>query len=128
MFVSAREFALWGYLHLKQGMISGKQIVPREIFKMTTTVQSPKLKNKELPQNGFLWFSKDLPVKSTEIGDLVPAGSYQIVGVRGALLLVIPSKELVVARMYNKQYNYSGTEGYLYYLREFGNEVIKCFK
>ncbi|WP_055666588.1 serine hydrolase domain-containing protein [Desnuesiella massiliensis] len=128
MFVSAREFAFWGYLHLKQGMIDGKQIAPKEIFEMATSVQSPKFENKELPQNGFLWFTKDLPGKCTEIGDLVPTGSYQIVGVRGALLLVIPSQELVVARMYNKQYNYSGTEGYLYYLREFGNEVIKCLK
>lgn len=128
MFVSARELALWGYLHLKQGRIHGKQIVPKEIFETITSVQSPKLENKELPQNGFLWFIKDLPGKYTEIGDLVPSGSYQIVGVRGALLLVIPSEELVVARMYNKQYNYSGSEGYLYYLREFGNEVMKCIK
>jgi len=126
MFVSAREFAYWGYLHLKQGMIDGKQIAPEEVFKMSTSVQSPKMTNKDLPQNGFLWFTKDLPAKYTEIGDSVPTGSYQILGVRGALLLVIPSHELVIARMYNKQYNYSGTEGYLYYLREFGNEVMKC--
>lgn len=126
MFVSAREFAYWGYLHLKQGMIDGKQVVPKEVFKMASSVQSPEMENKDLPQNGFLWFTKNLPAKYTEIGASVPVGSYQIVGVRGALLLVIPSHELVIARMYNKQYNFSGSEGYLYYLREFGDKVMEC--
>jgi hypothetical protein len=48
--------------------------------------------------------------------------------VRGSLLLIIPVEEIVVARMYNKQYNYSGCEGYLHYLREFGNEVMRRLK
>lgn len=34
LFVSAREFAQWGNLHLNQGMIHDKQIVPKEVIKL----------------------------------------------------------------------------------------------
>ncbi|MBT2762070.1 serine hydrolase domain-containing protein [Paenibacillus sp. ISL-20] len=32
LFVSARDLAFWGYLHLNKGFIQGKQIIPRDIF------------------------------------------------------------------------------------------------
>ena len=72
MYVSTRELAYWGYVHLKQGFINGKQVVPADILKLATTLQSPILLDKDLPQNGFLWFVKDLPAAKTEIGNLVP--------------------------------------------------------
>ncbi len=36
LFVSTREFAQWGNLHLNQGMIDDKQIVPKEVIKIAT--------------------------------------------------------------------------------------------
>ena len=54
LFVSAREFAQWGNLHLNQGMIDDKQIVPKEVIKIATGLQSPTYANKELPQNSFV--------------------------------------------------------------------------
>lgn len=51
LFVSAREFAYWGNLHLNQGMINGKQVVPKEVIKIATSLQSPAFNNNELPQN-----------------------------------------------------------------------------
>jgi CubicO group peptidase (beta-lactamase class C family) len=68
MYVSARELAYWGYLHLNEGYINGKQIVPKEILQLATTLQSPANLDENLPQNGFLWFVKDLPAMKTEIG------------------------------------------------------------
>ncbi|MFD3449860.1 serine hydrolase domain-containing protein [Microbacteriaceae bacterium 4G12] len=128
LFVSAREFAYWGYLHLKKGKVDGKQVVPKEIFDWTTTIQSPNLLNKNLPQNGFLWHVKGLPAKQSEIGEKVPRGSYQILGVTGPLVLVIPTYDLVVVRMYNKRNGYGGTDGtkWLHYIREFGDRVVDC--
>ena len=72
---------------------------------------------------------KDTPSLRSEIGERVPKGSYQILGVTGPTLLVIPKYNLVVSKMYNKRYNYEGIDGknYLYYLREFSNLVADIF-
>lgn len=127
LFVSAREFAEWGNLHLNQGMINGKQIVPKEVIKIATSLQSPTFVNKELPQNGVFWFVQNEPSLLSELGERVPKGSYQILGITGPTLLVIPEYKVVVAKMYNKRYNYGG-DNYLYYLREFSNLVADTFR
>lgn len=127
LFVSAREFAQWGNLHLNQGVIHGKQIVPKEVIKIATSLQSPTYVNKELPQNGLFWFVQNEPALLSELGERVPKGSYQILGITGPTLLVIPECNVVVAKMYNKRYNYGG-DNYLYYLREFSNLVADTFR
>ncbi|MED3987753.1 hypothetical protein P4646_27640, partial [Peribacillus simplex] len=63
---------------LKKGNLNGNQIVSNEIIDIATTVQSPNSLDVELPQNGYLWFVKDLPARKSEIGELVSKGSYQI--------------------------------------------------
>ncbi|WHY03688.1 serine hydrolase domain-containing protein [Neobacillus sp. DY30] len=119
---SAREFAQWGNLHLNNGM----QIVPKQVIELATQVQNPSYKNKDLPQNGLFWFVQGTPAKQSELGERVPKGSYQILGVTGPTLLVIPEYNVVVAKMYNKHYNYGGSN-YLHYLREFSNLVADAF-
>ncbi|MEA1010488.1 penicillin-binding protein [Bacillus cereus] len=126
LFVSAREFAYWGNLHLNQGMINGKQIVPKEVIEIATSLQSPTYKNNELPQNGLFWFVQNEPAQLSELGERVPKGAYQILGITGPTILVIPEYNVVVAKMYNKRYNYGG-DNYLYYLREFSNLVADTF-
>lgn len=119
---SAREFALWGNLHLNNGFINGKQIVPKEVIQIATRVQNSIYKNKSLPRNGLFWYVQDTPSLRSEIGERVPKGSYQILGITGPTLLVIPKYKLVVAKMYNKRYNYGG-DNYLHFLREYSNLV-----
>ncbi|HHL0970289.1 TPA: serine hydrolase domain-containing protein [Bacillus cereus] len=126
LFVSAREFAQWGNLHLNQGGIDGKQIVPKEVINIATSLQSPTYINKELPQNGLFWFIQNEPAQLSELGERVPKWSYQILGITGPTILVIPEYNVVVAKMYNKRYNYGG-DNYLYYLREFSNLVADTF-
>ncbi|SCB79766.1 CubicO group peptidase, beta-lactamase class C family [[Bacillus] enclensis] len=125
MYVSTRELAYWGYFHLKKGKINGKQIVPREIIDMAVSLQSPATLHKDAPQNGFLWFVKDLPANKTEIGPLVPEGSYQLLGFTNATVLVIPEKDLVAVRMFN---SFGSPEGYDYLedVRSFGDTVMEC--
>jgi CubicO group peptidase (beta-lactamase class C family) len=127
MYVSARELAFWGYLHLKQGNVNGKQIVPKEIIQLATSLQSPTIIDNDLPQNGFLWFVKDLPAKKSEIGAEVPIGSYQILGYTGVTLLVIPQENLVAVRMFN---SFGSPEGYDYLsdVRSFGDTVMNCLE
>lgn len=115
---SAREFALWGNLHLNNGM----GIVPKEVIQLATQAQNPKYTDKSLPQNGLFWYVQDTPALKSEIGDRVPKGAYQILGITGPTLLVIPEYNVVIAKMYNKRYNYGGIN-YLHYLREFSNLV-----
>ncbi|AKE17065.1 MULTISPECIES: serine hydrolase domain-containing protein [Bacillus] len=126
LFVTAREFAQWGNLHLNQGRIDDKQIVRKEVIKIATSLQSPTYINKELPQNGLFWFIQNEPARLSELGERVPKGAYQILGITGPTILVIPEYNVVVAKMYNKRYNYGG-DNYLYYLREFSNLVADTF-
>ncbi|WP_404800804.1 serine hydrolase domain-containing protein [Guptibacillus algicola] len=126
LFVNTREFAEWGNLFLNKGKVYGQQSVPEAVIEMATTIQNPSYSDKELPQNGFFWFVQDEPRERSEIGSRVPRGSYQILGVTGPTLLVIPEYNVVVAKMYNKRYNYGG-EHYLYYLKEFSNLVADSF-
>lgn len=127
MYVSARELAFWGYLHLKNGNVNGKQIVPKEIIHMATSIQSPISIDNSFPQNGFLWFVRDVPSKKTEIGEEVPKGSYQILGYTGVTLLVIPQENLVAVRMFN---SFGSPEGYDYLsdVRSFGDTVMNCLE
>lgn len=128
MYISARELAYWGYLHLKEGIINGKQIVPKEMIKMATSLQSPSTLHKSFPQNGFLWFVKDAyPSKLNEIGDLVPQGSFQLLGYTGVAVLVIPEHNLVAVRMTNRFGSPLG-HNYLSDIRSFGDTIISCLK
>ncbi|MFP7298682.1 serine hydrolase domain-containing protein [Neobacillus niacini] len=120
---TARELALWGNLHLHKG----QQIVPEEVIQLATQIQSPPYKNKDLPQNGLFWYVQGTPALQSEIGERVPKGSYQILGITGPTLLVIPEYNIVVAKMYNKRYNFGGSN-YLHYLREFSNLVSDLFR
>ncbi|KFN00995.1 beta-lactamase family protein [Bacillus clarus] len=97
LFVSAREFAYWGNLHLNKGFINGERIVPNEVIEIATSMQNPIYKNKELPQNGLFWFVQNEPALLSELGERVPKVSYQILGVTGPTILVIPKYNVVVA-------------------------------
>ncbi|WP_409294686.1 serine hydrolase domain-containing protein [Peribacillus sp. SCS-26] len=126
LFVSAREFAAWGYLHLRQGFMKGKQIIPKEVVDVAVSFQSPPGLNRDLPENGIFWYVQKKGTLFSELGEKVPGGSYQILGNTGPTLLVIPAYDLVVAKMYNKKYNFGG-DRYLHYLREFSNLAAETF-
>ncbi|MCD5323310.1 MULTISPECIES: serine hydrolase domain-containing protein [Pontibacillus] len=124
MYVSARELALWGYLHLKEGKWGDRQLVPREIIQLATSIQTP---DPSLPihKNGCLWFVKDTNYSFNQLGDGVPKGSYQLLGYTNVALLVIPDEDLVAVRMFNR---YGSSEGfdYLEDIRSFGDMVYQC--
>lgn len=124
MYTSAKELALWGYLHLKKGNWEGKQLIPREIIQMSTAIQTP---NPKLPiqTNGFLWFVKGTKHPFNQIGDSLPKGSYQLLGYTNVALLVIPEENLVAVQMLNR---FGSPEGfnYLENIRSFGDTVYRC--
>lgn len=126
LFVSPKEFALWGKLHVQKGMMNGRQIVPSTVIENATSIQNVTYSDSTIPGNGLFWYVQDVPRDKSELGERVPSGSYQILGVTGPTILVIPAYNVVVAKMYNKRYNYGGSH-YLDYLREFSNKVADLF-
>ncbi|MEF2965396.1 serine hydrolase domain-containing protein [Paenibacillus sp. M1] len=126
LFISTRELAYWGYLHLNKGAINGKQLLAKEIFEQTTSIISLSELKPELPRNGFFWFIQDEPRSLTELGNKLPSGSFQSLGATGCACLVIPKYKTVAVRMYNQ--NGSNPEGYDYLddIKTFGNLVCKC--
>ncbi|NUU79761.1 serine hydrolase domain-containing protein [Paenibacillus xylanilyticus] len=125
LFVSTKELAYWGYLHLKKGAIHGKQILPREVFEQATTIISPPDLEQPLPRNGFFWLVQDEPRARTELGDDLPTGSFQSLGVTGCACLVIPKYRTVAVRMYNQTGPNPVGYDYLEDIKTFGNLVSK---
>ncbi len=90
LFVSTRELAFWGYLHLTKGYYQGKQILPKPIFEQAVTIITPSALDDTLPRNGFFWWVQDKPRATSELGGQLPKGTYQSLGIYGNALLVIP--------------------------------------
>ncbi|OZM57579.1 hypothetical protein CIB95_04195 [Lottiidibacillus patelloidae] len=121
LFVSARELAHWGYLNLNKGKIANRQVLPRELFDETTSIQTPK-DMKNIPQNGFFWFLNENGFAESELGEDLPLNAFQILGASGCACLVIPEYDAVAVRMYNKIGNPPGYD-YLRDIKDFGNLV-----
>ncbi|MEI5908557.1 serine hydrolase domain-containing protein [Bacillus spongiae] len=127
LYVSARELAFWGNLHLNKGYIGGKQIIPREVFELATTIQSPISVPSTLPKFGFFWWVKDPNVSCDydELGTDLPEGSYQILGASGCSCLVIPKLNAVAVRMYNSLYTYENEHlDHIQDIHNFGNLAV----
>lgn len=119
LFVSARDLAMWGHMHLKDGNVNGKQLLPQTVFARATSLHTPLTVPAHLPRNGFIWWlQSDTPLN--QIGEHLPSDAYQVLGITGCACLVIPSCDAVVVRMYNQLQDSSGYD-YLYDIRKFGN-------
>ncbi len=126
LFVSARELALWGNLHLTKGKIQGEAIFSESIFNRITSLQTPETLPSHLPRQGFIWWlQRNTPLN--QIGSNVPDDAYQILGITGCACLVIPKYQAVAVRMYN-QLNNKRDYNYLKDIREFGNKVIEALE
>ncbi|GIN58273.1 hypothetical protein J8TS2_25920 [Lederbergia ruris] len=131
LYVSARELAYWGNLHLNKGVFEGRSILPQEIFELTTSVQSPNSFPHQLPKFGFLWWVKDgdVSVSYNELGSELPDGSYQILGASGCSCTVIPEYNAVAVRMSNSLNAYENLGfDYIKDIQMFGNLVISSLK
>lgn len=90
-----------------------------------TKIQSPNSLPENLPRQGFLWWMKgEKNASANEIGERVPQGSYQVLGLTGCACLVIPKFNVVAVRMFNQiAENQHSNFNYLEEIREFGNLV-----
>ncbi len=127
MYVSVRELAAWGQLHLNRGKWNGQQVVEEEIFHLATALQTPMTVPNHYPQNGYLWFvqkEQGLQAERMEISPHIPAGAYQLLGYTGVTLLVIPQYEVVAVRAFNS-FGLPPGYDYLEDVRSFGSAVMQ---
>ncbi|MCU6793291.1 hypothetical protein OB236_14320 [Paenibacillus sp. WQ 127069] len=123
LYVSARELAHWGNLHLNKGMHEGKQLLPKEVFDIVTSVQTPDALPVHLPKLGFFWWIQNSNVENCEIGPSLPEQTFQILGASGCSCTVIPKHNAVVVRMTNSLWTFGGKNEFDYIsdIQEFGN-------
>ncbi|GMK41889.1 penicillin-binding protein [Paenibacillus sp. CCS19] len=124
LFVSARELAAWGQLHLRRGKLrqGGEPLFPQQVFDRILTIQTPASVPQSMPRNSFIWWLQH-QTPSNEIGDHLPEGSFQVLGITGCACLVIPRYDAVIVRMYNQLRN-PGDYDYLADIRTFGNLAL----
>jgi CubicO group peptidase (beta-lactamase class C family) len=126
LFVSTRELALWGYIHLTKGEYKGRQIIPSSIFEQAISIVTPSHLDEVLPRNGFFWWVQDKPRPMSELGSQLPVGSYQSLGFYGNVVLIIPEYNVVAVRMLNQTEPNPPDYDYIKDIQNFGNIVYKC--
>lgn len=123
LYVSARDLARFGWLHLSKGSLAGRDTVEPDAFALSTAVQTPAAFPKRLPRHSFCWWVQTGGGERSEIGARVPAGSFQIVGMSGCVCLVVPAFDLVAVRMCN------GVGGnrlsFVRDVKAFGNDIVE---
>ncbi|MHC4379545.1 MAG: serine hydrolase domain-containing protein [Planctomycetota bacterium] len=90
VYASAREFAKFGYLYLRDGEWDGQQVLPAS-WVADSTSPSQSLN----PFYGYLWW---LNTGSLDMPD-VPADAFYGAGAFEKRIYVVPSKDLVVIRL-----------------------------
>lgn len=99
--MSARDLARFGLLFLRQGNWRGKQIVPREWVRESTTAYSVAEGDAEYGYSGFgyMWW---VAVNGNHIPNVaLNDGSYSARGWGGHFVVVIPDLDLVVVHRVN---------------------------
>lgn len=56
-------------LHLNNGLVNGKQVVPNEVIQLAIQVQNPNYIDKDSPQNGLFWYVKATLSLRSEMGE-----------------------------------------------------------
>jgi CubicO group peptidase (beta-lactamase class C family) len=85
---SAREFAKFGYLYLRDGAWGGQQVVPEDWVRESTTPSQEMF-----PEYGLLWWLPDLPD--------APDDTFMARGIQARHIYVIPSLDIVAVRIGN---------------------------
>ncbi len=88
--ISARELARFGYLYLKEGVWNGEQIIPKWWVELST-----KTSQDLNPAYGYTWWVNTTGVRWPNL----PRDMFALEGYRSNRCYVVPSLDLVVARV-----------------------------
>ena len=115
VYASARDYARFGYLYLRDGLWEDEQVIPKEWIKAT---QIPKSNTGGIYKNKF-W----LIDSRSEEGYGLPEDTYYCAGFGGQYILIIPSKDIVFVRLGETYRDTSSENDVLNYL----GEIVELF-
>jgi CubicO group peptidase (beta-lactamase class C family) len=100
-YVSARDWARFGLLHLRDGVWDGKRVLPEGWVKFVST---PAPADPSRGYGGLFWLNRGGAWKG------VPEDAYMASGHMGQYTMIVPSRDLVVVRMGPSP---GGSQGYM---------------
>jgi CubicO group peptidase (beta-lactamase class C family) len=89
-YLSARDWARFGLLHLRDGVWNGKRILPPGWVKLVTT---PAPAAPRQLYGGMFWLNRSEELEG------VPRDAYWADGAMGQYTLVVPSRDVVIVRL-----------------------------
>jgi CubicO group peptidase (beta-lactamase class C family) len=111
MYLSTRDMARLGLLMLREGNWNGKQVVPRDWCKYTTSIVTPfheinpptwrQLGQPERWGYGVMWWVWDAPVWPGGLSGSPFQGAYSAKGAGGQFITVLPRYDMVIAHKVN---------------------------
>jgi CubicO group peptidase (beta-lactamase class C family) len=104
-FASGRDWARLGNLYLQDGVWNGDRILPEGFVKFVSTVAPTWATDQRPIYGGFFWINGDGAFP-------VPKDAYYMAGAGGQTTLIIPSHDLVVARLGHYRGSAAGTEAF----------------
>jgi len=97
--LTVRDYAKFGYLYLNKGKWEDKQIVSEKWVNVSIRTD-PSVRMWEA--YGYLWHV-NLPLRLNAHGSNIPADGYMAEGIMGQNIIIIPSKDLIIVKVANKQ-------------------------
>ncbi|MBI5691291.1 MAG: serine hydrolase [Verrucomicrobia bacterium] len=91
-FASARDWARLGNLYLQDGVWNGERLLPEGFVKFASTLAPAWVADGRPIYGGFFWINGDGAYP-------VPTDAYFMAGAGGQVTMIIPSHDLVVARL-----------------------------
>jgi CubicO group peptidase (beta-lactamase class C family) len=104
-FASARDWARLGNLYLQDGVWNGERILPEGFVKFVSSLAPAWEADNRPIYGGFFWINGDG-------GFPVPRDAYFMAGAGGQTTLIIPSHDLVVARLGHYKGSAPGEEAF----------------
>lgn len=99
LYTTVREFAKFGYLYLNKGQWDSQQIVSEKwVEQSTKTDMSVSMWR----AYAYLWHI-NFPMRTRSSGKTIPEDGFMAQGVLGQLIIIIPSRNLVVVKVANSR-------------------------
>ena len=120
VWTTSRDLARLGLLHLNDGVWNGEQILPKGWgdYVSTPAPSQPAQRSDGRPTEGYgaqWWLYPDFPG--------VPSDTYAARGNRGQILMIIPSKGLIMVR---RGYDIAGGQGFQ--MEKFASDVLAAME
>jgi CubicO group peptidase (beta-lactamase class C family) len=106
MYATARDWARFGLLYLKNGMWNGERLLPEGWVEYTT---QPASADRQQAYGAHFWLR--IPPEFDKSRAMVPTDAFHAVGHEGQFVTVIPSRGVVIVRLGKTRYRHAWDQG-----------------